>query len=100
MARRGGGVNLIFRTARIRLTHGRRHDRHMPVVGMIEAHHDITGATAEGRDLGRREGEADELHRRGLAVVARAFLVALGYAADDRAADTDEGLVLDAAQHG
>ena len=45
---------------------------------MIEADHDIAGAATERRDLGRREGKADELHRRGLAVLARAFLVALG----------------------
>ena len=38
---------------RQRLTHGRRHHRHVAVVGMVEAHDDIACAAAEGRDLGR-----------------------------------------------
>ena len=55
-------------------------------------------AQQEGRHLGRREGEAHELHRRGLAVVARAFLVFFRHALDGLATDADEGAVLDAAE--
>ena len=75
-----------------------RHHRHVAVVGMVEAHDDVAGAAAEGRDLGRSERKAQELHRRRLAILARAFLVLLRDPADRVGADPQEGPVLDAAQ--
>src|SRR5581483_6024223 len=56
--------------------------------------------TAEAGDLGRREGEVDELDRGRLALGGAAVLVGLGPALDALAADLDEGGLLDAAELG
>ena len=39
------------KSLRQRLAHGRRHHRHVAVVGMVEAHDDVASAAAEGGDL-------------------------------------------------
>src|SRR5260370_112204 len=71
----------------------------MAVVRMIEGEKNLDALAAELRHLRRGETKMDELHRRGLVVVAaRVLAVALRDAANRLAADDQYHVILDAAE--
>src|SRR5947207_12206045 len=74
------------------------HDRHMAVIRVVKTDNDLAARFLEGRNLLRREREADELDRRGLAVRIGVFAGRVGFAADLVAGNIDKRAILDAAE--
>src|SRR5262249_55852708 len=74
------------------------HDRHMPVIRVVEADQDLGSGLLEYGDLGWGEWKADELHRRGLSLGTGVLAGRIGPALDALAGDPDKGAVLDAAE--
>src|SRR6266478_492844 len=68
------------------------HCRHMTVIRVVEADGDLGARLLERGDLLRREPEADELDRRGLALGAGILARRVRLAADPLAGDLDEGV--------
>src|SRR5437764_4902001 len=72
----------------------------MAVIRVIEADDGLRARLLERRDLRRREREADELDRRGLAVRVGIFSGRIGLAADLLAGHFDERAILDTPEPG